>query len=143
MDQALVVQQLATFFALGTLSEKATLEMTLESYSIYNRNFSLFKIDPDVSFIRASQPLLIKYFKKNKKNKIQEDIRRLIVVNTQVDINKWRTFVKKASAEEISIIIFYYIFKLNEKIIADSLKVSEGTVRLRVVKSLRLLGDSL
>lgn len=143
MDQASVVQQIATYFALGTLSEKATLEMTADAMSAYNRNITLFKLDPEVSFIKSSQPLLLKYLQRRKKNKVQEDIRRFLVINDQLDINHWRSFVRKASAEEISIVLFYLVFSMNEAHIARSLNVSEGTIRLRLAKALRTLGGCL
>lgn len=143
MDQAPVVQQMALYFALGTLSEKAASELTVQAFSNYNRNISLFKLNHEIAFIRAAQPLLFKYFKRNKKNKIQEDIRRFLILNSQFDINNWRSFVKKATSEDISMLILYYVFQFNESSIAESLEVSQGTVRLRLIKSLRLLGSLL
>lgn len=143
MDQAPVVQQMALYFALGTLSEKASSDLTVQAFSNYNRNISLFKLSHEVAFIRAAQPLLLKYYLRNKKSKIQEDIRRFLILNSQFDINNWRSFVKKASSEDISILLFYFIFQFNESSIAESLLVSEGTIRYRLTKSLRLLGSYL
>ncbi len=143
MNQAPIVQQMALYFALGTLSEKATTELTVQANSAYNRSISFFKLNHEVAFIRSVQPLLLSFYQKNKKNKIQEDLRRFLIINSQIDLNNWRSFVKKASSEDISILLLYFLFNFSEESIADSLSSSRGTIRYRLVKSLRLLGSFL
>jgi len=63
------------------------------------------------------------------------------VLPSGLDLGPWREFQKKATQDELLVVIWSKILGVSDKDIAEGLEISEGTVRYRLGRALRKLGS--
>ncbi len=97
----------------------------------------------------------VKTWKKFKSNKIKQvsqspdqnaipmTLEKSIQVSDNIDLGPWYELLKKAKPEEFLLIVWNVILKVPEDVLSQSLGISQGTVRFRIAKGLRILGSNL
>lgn len=124
-------------------------------------------LDDDKAIEAASQALAFCRARQRKKSKIKNSV--LIVVATKtiwhkfkprisrgrpnttkesgwllpqgVELGPWREFQKTASEDELLGVIWSKILQINDDDISEGLGITQGTIRYRIGKALRRLGN--
>ncbi|MCB0419624.1 MAG: hypothetical protein KDD61_01420, partial [Bdellovibrionales bacterium] len=99
------------------------------------------EISPEIVLVRMSFKNWEKYqkAKAGKNQNLEGDL--AFQLPDGVDLGAWRQFAKDADREELLAVIWSKILKLSDEVIAAGIHVTPGTVRHRVGRGLRLLGE--
>lgn len=141
MEPTLEVASLAQFYFFALLDEELALSATRENYKLLKKN-----IEP------GSQPLthhqivssLARLWPKTLSTRLKSSGPLALTKNFQgkgLDLSIWRQFLAASGEQEQFAVICHQILGWPHSEIARGLGVSEGTVRHRVARGLRTLGQ--
>ena len=152
------VQSLVVFFQLALLNQDLAEEAAQAAYlqiSAQSKARPGAK-DPqpfEILFVRHTDRILRSYRKttswkkqaaahaKNASAPVKQSA--LIHEAHHLDLSPWRDYFKNAHLDEVTVMIWNHILKVNEDQIADALDLSVGTVRHRLSRGLRSLSQRL
>lgn len=88
--------------------------------------------------VRIGSAVFRKYAKKNEGVGFES---RLCDIPKDLSLSDWREFRRRASEEEFLAVLWAKVLRVPESRVAAGLEVTEGTVRYRLNRGLRLLGS--
>lgn len=140
MDEA-VVQAIALFFFFAFLDERRALEASTQAVSYFAAKK---KKNPELStntlVVMSTLALWSKHHLKVYRGNPNLFTEGGWAVPTGLDLGPWREFQKKATHDELLIVIWSKVLGISDTDIAFGLGISEGTIRYRLAKALRKLG---
>lgn len=138
MVDASVLQSVSLYFFLTVPDEKRAHAASLLAVDKINRIKSPDKKPAIIEILHGLRGRARRMrphhwpFKKNEES--------WVLPENKVDIQIWRNFAQKADGNEIEAVLFSRVLGFRDDEIAAGLGVSEGTVRYRVGRGLRVLG---
>jgi hypothetical protein len=135
MDIQAQISSLALFYYLTLIDERAALVATLRTWeqlkskrSDWNRHLVAATLDGFNRF-RGLQKLKL------------ASSERLSIQVSGVDLGPWKEFRKKAPPEEFLAVVWTQVLAIAPSDVAKALGITEGTLKYRLSKALRLLGE--
>lgn len=142
MDQA-SVRNISLFFFLSLLDSSMALSLSTkakkELEQLLEKNDQL---SPGAAFVRITN-----HFLGEKEFKMRGYRAESQLVGFDLppglDLKPWRDFRKKASLDEIAMVLWFLVFKISDKDISEAISISAGTVRYRTARAVLRLGKAV
>jgi hypothetical protein len=139
-------RSVALFFFYTFLDKSLALKATIEALNIFDKKLKNV-IDPkntNFLLVYATHKVWKKYFKKrNIKVKDFGATNEDWLVPEGLKLDPWREFVKEEDPQLYLAVIWSQLLKFSDKDISEGLRVTEGSVRYRTGKGLKLLGETV
>ena len=137
-----VLHRLSLFFFCAVPDEKIAIQLAKKSWKKYlgiGPSIQGGKID-EYKIVQVTEKV---YFQWLRSRRFYESPAQLTPKfwTPFVDLELWREFLKKANAREALVIIWAMVLKIDHSSIAAALDVTEGTVRFRISKGLKLMSE--
>lgn len=142
MSQEEQVKLVSVFFYLSLAQEELTVRATLKTlHALDSERSKKTWMASDIN------PLIVRMT-----NKVLNSLSAHIgqspreascVFPKDINLGTWRKFRKKAQRDEFMVVLWSKVLKLNDHDIATGLCLSEGTVRHRLGRGLRVLGSCI
>nr|ALS91309.1 Sigma-70, region 4 [uncultured bacterium] len=138
------LQRFAIFFFLAFLDERLAAEISDRAAANYKTK-NLKNLDGDSPEMRLLTINLCRsYWEANKKRMSRKELNPRVEsfgkLPADVSLQPWIKFHKQTSDDEIIVFILSQVLKFSEQEVSEALKISIGTLRHRVSRSIRTLG---
>lgn len=136
------IRSLILFFYLCFLNADKALDATGQSARILNQNFKFTRRSKTRELVSTMQKVFAQF-----ENRVtdytssERDLR--FSFPTKFQPRQWIKFLKETPSQEVQAYIWVHVLDLNLPEVAMALEVSEGTLRHRVGRALRSLGEAL
>lgn len=138
------LKRFATFFFLAFLDERLAAEISdraAATYKVKNPK-SLSSNSPEMRLLTID--LCRSFWESNKRRMSHKDmnprIENIGKLPAGVSLQPWIKFHKQTPDEEILTFLLAQVLKFSEQEVSESLKISIGTLRHRISRSVRALG---
>jgi len=140
------MRKIVLFFFLTLLEEKAAFEAahravsTLKTKGLF-RNGRDESVARDAAIIAIMKRIFEQFKKTASRNPLAGQIGLMVDIPKDLDLATWRSFQKMATENESMAVALSKILGFADEAVAMGLNVSLGTVRYRIGKGIRTLGE--
>ena len=136
------VQSIALFFYFSLLDDQKAIEASSQALALcrvrIERNPELKR---SVAIVSATKGIWDKYKARVARGRPNTTIESGWLFPDKLDMGPWREFQKSASEDELLTVIWSKILKIDDKDISQGLGITQGTIRYRLGRALRKLGN--
>lgn len=140
------IESVALFFFYTFLDKSLALKASVEALNLYEKKMKKAgnNIPTESILVFATHKIWKKYFKKrNIKSKDFNLLAEGWIVPDGLRLEAWREFVKEVDPQLYLAVIWSQLLQFSDKGISDGLGVTEGSIRYRIGKGLKILGDTV
>ncbi len=138
------IRSVALFFFYTFLDKSLALKASIEALSLYSKRLKKRESHGPTEplLVYATYKVWKKYSKKrNIKTKDFELAAEGWIIPEGIKLEPWREFVKDIDPQLYLAVIWSQLLQFSDKDISEGLGVTEGSVRYRVGRGLKVLGD--
>jgi hypothetical protein len=135
------IRAIALFFYFALLDERRAVELAMSSLNLCNEKKKRYpELKNSIIIVMATSKIW-----ENNRHKIPRGLPNTSAQSAwklpaNTDLGPWREFQKNAEDDELVSVIWSRILKYSDEDIAQGLELTQGTVRYRLAKAIRLLG---
>ncbi|MBK9322182.1 MAG: sigma-70 region 4 domain-containing protein [Bdellovibrionaceae bacterium] len=135
-------EPIALFFFFAFMDDRKITEASILACSVFDKKKKeSLKLSDEVLIVMSTFVVWSKNCLKSNEGNINFSNDGGWIIPTGIDLGPWREFQKLATQEELLVVIWSKILGLQDKHIAKGIGISEGTVRYRLARALRKLGN--
>lgn len=136
------IQSITLFFYFSLLDDKKAIEASSRAVVLGRAEKAKHpQQNNSVIIVTATKTVWDKYKEKISRGRPNISNEFGWQIPSGMDLGPWREFQKNASDDELLVVIWSKILKINDNDISESLGITAGTVRYRLARALRRLGS--
>lgn len=136
------IQEIIKFFYFVTLDNKKSLALATEASRIFQLKRNKEKGTPvNQHIVECCYVVWKKRLKNRDVSLAPHSIWKDIFESESIDLSAWKEFISKSDSEEVITIIWSNILGISEKDISRGITTTSGTIRYRLAKAAKKLGE--
>ncbi len=150
--QKIRLRRFALFFILAFLDDRLAAEISEKATLLFKSKYPKFQSESEIETPEVRRDMIAICFsqwqtykkrltKGMTREKTEFNISAYGKMPAHLELGPWLRFHKEAAEEEVLAVLFTQILEFSETETAEALKVSLGTLRHRVGKGIRVLGE--
>ncbi len=144
MDPQAHLSAISLFYYLAFLDDRVGLFATLKTWEKIKTTFAIKQKSSSEwaqSFVSATNEGFLRHQKLNP-NQVSLPQHMKLTTSQGVDLGPWREFRKRVGHDEFLSVLWTKVLEIPEDDVAKALRISNGTLRHRLSRGLRKLGES-
>lgn len=136
------IKTIALFFYFALLDDKKAIEASTQALALCReRKSQNSELSNAVIIVSATKAVWDKFKVRVSRGRPNTSVESGWLIPSGVDLGPWREFQKNAAEDELLTVIWSKILNIDDKDVSEGLGITTGTVRYRLGRSLRKLGN--